>query len=140
MAKMDELFNEMCDYCEENGAWKTWMTIKDWNECVGKAYGSASFTALVNIGRLERRKGYKTNAYEYHIVPTGKIEEKIEEMEKRRKIENAKRIVNYHDEKLVLIKERYEKLIKQAEEQLKRDMDFEAEQWEKAKAILAENK
>ena len=134
MGKMDELFNEMCEYCEENSAWDTWMTIKDWNGCMGKAYGPASFTALVNDRRLKRREGYR-NTYEYHIVTI----EMIEEEKKRNEIKEAERIVDYHDEKIASIKARYEEMIKQAEEQYQRYMDFEAEQWEKAKAILAEN-
>lgn len=136
MAKMDELFNDMYDYCEENGAWKIWMTIKEWNGCMDKAYSPASFTALVNTGRLERRKGYKANAYDYHIVPTGKIKEKMEEDKKRREIEDAKRVINYHDENLARIQARYEEMLKDAEEQYQRDLEWEAERLEKAKARL----
>lgn len=142
MAKMDELFNEMCDYCEERGAWEYWLTAKEWNESLGKNYTGASFTALVNWGKLERRQPVynKKATYEYRIVPIGKIKEKIEEEKRRYEIKDAERIVNNHDEKIALIKERYEKMIKEAEEYLKRNLDFEMEQWEKAKAFLAENK
>ena len=141
MAKMDELFNEMCDYCEESSAWEYWMTAKEWNETLGKNYTGASFTALVNWGKLERRQSvYNKKAYEYRIVPIGKIKEKIEEEKRRYEIKEAERIIKYHDEKIAHIKERYEEMIKAAEEQYQRYMDFEAEQWEKAKAFLAENK
>jgi hypothetical protein len=136
MAKMDELFNDMYDFCEENGAWKWWATVKEWNGCMDKAYSSASFTALVNAGRLERRKHYKGNAYSYHIVPTDAIKEKMEEDKKRREIEDAERVIKYHDENVARIKARYEEMLKSAEEQYQRDLEWEAERLEKAKARL----
>ena len=136
MAKMDELFNEMYEFCEENSAWKTWMTAKEWNECVGKEYSSASFTALVNAGRLEKRKGYKATSYEYHIIPTGTIKEKIEADEKRREIENAERVIEYYNENVARIRARYEEMIKQAEEKYKNDLEWEAEKLSKAKMVL----
>lgn len=136
MAKMDELFNDMYEFCEENGAWKTWMTAKEWNERVGKEYGPASFTALVNVDRLEKRKGYKATSYEYHIIPTGTIKEKIEADEKRRKIENAKQIIESYNENVARVRARYEEMIKQAEEKYQSDLEWEAEKLSKAKMTL----
>jgi hypothetical protein len=142
MAKMDELFNDMYDYCENSVCWwDYWMTAKEWNESLGKNYTGASFTALVNWGKLERRQARNnTKAYEYRIAPVGKMKEKFEEDKRRSEIKDAERIIKYHDENVARIKARYEEMIKQAEEQFKRYMDFEAEKMEKAKAILAENK
>lgn len=136
MAKMDELFNDMYDFCEENSAWKTWMTAKEWSGCIGKEYGPASFTALVNTGRLEKRKGYKATSYEYHIVPTETIKEKIEAEAKRREIESAEYTIAHYEEQLAMRKARYEEMIKQAEEQYQRDLEWEAEKLAKAKAVL----
>lgn len=136
MAKMDELYNDIYTYCEENGCWKTWMNAKDWNECIEGNYGSASFTALVNGGKMEKRKGYKATSYEYHIIPTGTIKAKIEEEEKRKKIENAEWTIAHYEERLDLYKIRYEEMIKQAEEQYQRNLAFEKEKLEDAKKVL----
>jgi hypothetical protein len=136
MSKMNELFNAMCDFCEENNAWKTWMTAKEWSECVGKDYGPASFTALVNAGRLEKHKEHTTTSYKYHIIPTETIKEKIEAEAKHREIESAKYTIAHYEEELALCKARYEEMIKQAEEQYQRDLEWKAEKLEKAKALL----
>ena len=136
MAKMDELFNDMYNYCVENGCWGTWMTAGDWNNCLQKKYGSASFTALVSAGLLEREKRYRATSYSYHIVPTGEIKEKIEEEEKERQRKNAEYIVAHYEEQLALRKTRYEEAIKQAEEQYQRDLEWEAKRLEVAKEVL----
>lgn len=136
MAKMDELFNDMYNYCVENGCWKVWDTVKGWNGCIDKEYGSASFTALVNAGKLEKRKADRATAYEYHIVPTDEIKEKIEADKKRREIESAKWDIDHYEERLAQRKARYEEMIKEAEEEYQRDLEWEAEKLAKAKAVL----
>lgn len=136
MAKMDELFNEMYAYCEENNCWKTWMTASDWNKSLGTKYGPASFTALVNAGRLEKGKRNKATAYEYHIIPTGTIKEKMAQAQKECEREDAERVIKSYDENIARIKARYEEMIREAEERLKRDLEFEAEKLAKAEAIL----
>ena len=136
MAKMDELFNDMYNYCVENGCWGTWMTAGDWNNCLQKKYGSASFTALVSAGLLEREKRYKATSYSYHIIPTGEIKEKIEEAKKEREIKNAEYTIAHYEERLEKHKAFYEELIKEAEKRYQRDLDREAEDLEKAKAVL----
>lgn len=136
MAKMDELYNDMYNYCEENGCWKTWMTAKDWNSCLKKKYGSASFTALVNARLLEKEKRYKETSYSYHIIPTGKIKEKIEAAEKERKRENAEYTIAHYEEQLAIYKARYEEAIKKAEEQYQSDLEWEAKKLEEAKKVL----
>ena len=138
MAKMDELFNDMYNYCVENGCWGTWMTAGDWNNCLQKKYGSASFTALVRDERLVREENYKGTAYEYRIVPTEKIKEKIEEEEKERQRKNAEYIIAHYEEQLALRKTRYEEMIKQAEEQYQRDLEWEAKRLEVAKEMLGD--
>ena len=70
MAKMDELFNDMYNYCVENGCWGEWLTAGMWNDRLEKKYGSASFTALVTATLTEREKRYRATSYSYHIVPT----------------------------------------------------------------------
>lgn len=136
MAKMDELFNDMYNYCEENGCWGAWMTAGDWNNCLQKKYGSASFTALVNAGRLEKSKDYKATSYSYHLVPVRAIKEKIEEEEKERQRKNAEWAIKSHDENIARIKANYEEMIKEAEDYLKRNLEWEAEDLEKSKAVL----
>ena len=138
MAKMDELFNEMCDYCEKNTYWDFWLTTKEWNERLGKNYGAASFTALVNWGKLERRQTKK--AYEYHIVPFGKIKERKEEQEAKIQREYAERVIATHEEVLAKAQARYEEAIKEAEERLARDLKWAEERLTEAKTILADNK
>lgn len=136
MAKMDELFNEMYVYCEENNCWKTWMTASEWNTSLGTKYGPASFTALVNAGRLEKGKRDKATSYEYHIIPTKTIKEKMEQAQKECERKDAERIIKHYEENIACIKARYEEMIKEAEERLKRDLEFEAEKLAKAKAVL----
>ena len=46
------------------------------------------------------------------------------------------RIIKSHDENIARIKARYEEMIREAEERLKRDLEFEAEKLAKAEAIL----
>jgi hypothetical protein len=136
MSKMDELYSKMSNFCDENGCWKTWMTVKDWNECISGEYSSASYTALVNAGRLERRKKYKATSYEYHIIPTEKIKERLDEEKKRSDIERAEWIVAHYEEQIALRRAQYEEMIKQAEEQLARDLEWEAKKLADAKAVL----
>ena len=133
---MDELFNDMYNYCVENGCWGTWMTAGDWNNCLQKKYGSASFTALVNAGRLEKSKGYKATSYSYHLVPVGTIKEKIEKEEKERQRKKAEWVIKSHDENIARIKANYEEMIKEAEDYLKQNLEWEAEDLEKSKAVL----
>jgi hypothetical protein len=112
------------------------MTVKDWNECISGEYGPASYTALVNAGRLEKRKKYKATSYEYHIIPTEKIKERLDEEKKRSDIERAEWIVAHYEEQIALRRAQYEEMIKQAEEQLARDLEFEAKKLANAKAVL----
>lgn len=137
MARTDELYNGMYKYCEENNCWKAWQTANDWNVALENNYGVACFTALVNAGKIERDKRYGDKSYSYRIVPTGRIREMIEEEKRRREIEDAERVIKYHDENVARIKERYEEAIRQAEEALKRDLAFEEERLEEAKALVA---
>lgn len=137
MAMMDELFNEMCDYCEENIGWDYWMTAKEWNESLGKNYTGASFTALVNWGKLERREARSNKkAYEYRIVPFGKIKERKEEQEAKIQREYAERVIANHEKVLAEAKARYEEAIKEAEARLARDLEWAEKRLAEAKAIL----
>lgn len=137
MAMMDELFNEMCDYCENNMYWDYWMTAKEWNESLGKNYGAASFTALVNWGKLERRQAPSNKkAYEYRIVPFGKIKERKEEQEAKIQREYAEKVIATHEERLAEAQARYEEAIKEAEKRLARDLKWAEERLAEAKAIL----
>ncbi len=134
MAMMDELFNDMCEYCEKNTFWDYWMTAKEWNDILGKSYSGASFTALVNWGKLERLPLKK--AYIYRIIPFGKIKELKEEQEAKIQREYAERIIANHEERLAEAQARYEEAIKEAEERLARDLKYAEERLAEAKAIL----
>ena len=136
MAKMDELFNDMYNYCVENGCWGEWMTAGMWNDRLEKKYGSASFTALVNDGRLEKEKRYKATSYLYHIVPVGEVKEKIKAEKKERERKNAEYTIAHYEEQLAMRKAQYEEAIKQAEEQYQHDLEWEAERLAEAKAVL----
>ena len=138
MSKMDELYNGMYDYCEEVQHWNVWMTAKEWNESLRGEYGPACFTALVNSGKIERRKGYKSTSYEYCIVPTDKIKEMMEQLKRNKEKENAEYIINHYDESVARKRACYEEVIRIAKEQLARDLEWEAEKLEKAKATLAQ--
>ena len=136
MAKMDELFNDMYNYCVENGCWGEWLTAGMWNDRLEKKYGSASFTALVNAGRLEKQKRYNATSYLYHIAPVAEIKEKIDEEEKKQKQKNAEYTIAHYEEQLAMRKAQYEEAIKEAEEKYQQDLEWEAEMLAKAKAVL----
>ena len=136
MAKMDELFNDMYHFCEENDCWGAWMTAKEWSECIGTKYSSTSFTALVRDERLVREENYKGTAYEYRIVPTEKIKEKIEEAKEKRERKTAEYIIAHYEEHLAKRKAEYEERIKQVEEQYQHDLEWEAKMLADAKKVL----
>lgn len=136
MARMDELYNDIYTYCEENECWKALNTVTEWNDILGNNYGVPSFTALVNAGKLEKEQRYGERAYSYRIVPTGKIKEIMEAQKEAQEREKAEWVIAHYDEQMALWKARYEEKIKDAEEKYQRDIEWEAEKLEKAKAIL----
>ena len=136
MARMDELYNDIYTFCEENECWKTLNTITEWNEVLHSNYGVPAYTALVNAGKLEKEKRYGERAYSYRIVPTGRIKELMEAQKVAKEREHAEWVISHYDEQIAMRQARYEEMIKQAEEQLKRDLEWEAEKLEKAKAVL----
>lgn len=136
MARMDELYNDIYTYCEENECWKAWLTIAEWNETLGTNYGASSFTALVNTERLVRDKRYGEKAYSYRIVPTGRIKELMEAQKVAKERKDAEWVIAHYDEQVALRKARYEEMIKEAEKQYQRDIEWEEEKLEKAKAVL----
>lgn len=136
MARMDELYNDIYTYCEENECWKVWNTITEWNVVLDNNYGVPSFTALVNAGKLMKEQRYGERAYYYRLVPTDKIKEIMEAQKVAHERRNAERFIADYEERLANRKARYEERIKEAEEQYKRDLEWDAEQLEKAKAVL----
>jgi hypothetical protein len=133
---MDELYNDIYAYCEKNECWKTSGTITEWNKMLGNNYGVPSFTALVNAGKLEKEKGYGEKAYSYRLVPTSRIKELMEAQKVAKEREHAEWVIAHYEDQLALCKARYEEMIKQAEEQYQRDIEWEAEKLAKAKAFL----
>ena len=136
MAKMDELYNDMFNYCEENGCWKTKASAADWNAMLGTNYGSAAFTALANAGRIEKDKAYRSKSYIYNIVPTGKIKEMMEATKREKEIEDAKYVVEHYEEAIAARRARYEEAIANAKRQLELDLEWENEKLAKANAVL----
>ena len=136
MARMDELYNDIYTYCEENECWKVSNSITEWNEILGNNYGVPSYTALVNAGKLEKEKGYGERAFSYRIVPTGRIKELMEAQKVAKEREHAEWVIAHYEEQMALRKARYDEMIQQAEEQYQRDIEWEAEKLAKAKAVL----
>lgn len=136
MAKMDELYNDMFNYCEENNCWKIKASASDWNGMLGTNYGSAAFTALANAGRIEKDKAYKAKSYLYNIVPTGKIKEMMEATKREKEIEDAKYVVEHYEEAIAARRARYEEAIANAKRQLELDLEWENEKLAKANAVL----
>ena len=136
MARMDELYNDIYTYCEENGCWLAWNTITEWNVVLDNNYGVPSFTALVNAGKLEKEKRYGEKAYSYRLVPTGRIKELMEAQKVAREREHAEWVIAHYEEQLAMRKAYYEERVKDAEEQYQRDLAFEEEKLAKAKAVL----
>ena len=138
MSKMDELYNNMYEFCEENCCWNAWNTAKDWNADLGVDYGPACYTALVKAEKIERRTHFGSKTYEYKIVPTDTIKKKMEQAKRQCEKDYAEYTINHYDESIARVRARYEEMIKQAEEQLARDLEWEAEKLEKAKTTLAQ--
>lgn len=136
MARMDDLYNDIYTYCEENECWLAWNTITEWNVVLDNNYGSACFTALVNAGKLERDKRYGERAYSYRLVPTGKIKESMKAQKEARERKDAEWVIAHYDERIAMWKANYEEMIKEAEEQYQRVLAREAENLAKAKAVL----
>ena len=136
MARMDELYNDIYTYCEENECWRAWHTVTEWNENLDNNYGVPSFTALVSAGKLVKEQRYGEKAYSYCIVPTDKIKEIMEAQKVARERKDAERFIADYEERLARRKAHYEERIKEAEEQYKRDLEWDAEQLAKAKAVL----
>lgn len=138
MSKMDELYNGLYDFCNENHCWNAWNTAKEWNADLGVDYGPACYTALVKAEKIKRRTRFGSKTYEYKIVPTGTIKEAMEQAQRQREKDSAEYTINHYDESIARVRARYEEMIKQAEEQLARDLEWEAEKLEKAKTALAQ--
>jgi hypothetical protein len=136
MARMDELYNDIYTYCEENECWKALNTITEWNKILNNNYGVPSYTALVNAGKLAKEQRYGEKVLSYRIVPTGRIKELMEAQKVAKERENAEWVIVHYDEQMAMWKARYEEMIKQAEEKYQRDIEWEAEKLAKAKAIL----
>lgn len=140
MAKMDELYNDINKYCNENNGWRHWFSASDWNANLEKNYGVACFTALVNAGKMEKCKGFGEKTFSYRLTPTGKVKEMIEEEQRQRQIENAKWTVEHYEQRVARIRENYEENIRLAEEAFRKQLEWEEENLENAKSLLNENK
>lgn len=136
MARMDELYNDIYNYCEENECWLVWNTITEWNLVLCNNYGVPSYTALVNAGKLVKEQRYGEKAYSYRLVPTDKIKELMEAKKVARERKDAEWVIAHYEEQLAKRKAHYEEMVKQAEEQYQRELAWEAEKLEKAKALL----
>lgn len=136
MARMDDLYNDISKYCEENDYWEALFTITEWNEELKNNYGTPSYTALFHMGKLSREKRYGERAFSYRLVPTGKAKERMDEQKAQRERERAEYVIRHYDEQLALRKARYEEMIKEAEEQYQRDLNWEAEKLAQAKMTL----
>ena len=139
MSKMNELYNGLYDLCNENQCWDAWNIAKDWNANLGVDYGPACYTALVKDGKIERRTRFGSKTYEYRIVPTGKMKEIMEQAQRQREKDDAEYVINHYDENVARVRARYEELIRQAEEKLKEDLEWEKEKLNKAKLIFDNN-
>ena len=136
MARMDELYSDIYAHCEENQCWQVWYSAKEWNEILNKNYGIPSFTALVDANKLERVKGHRAKSFEYRIIPTGRIKELMEDNKKRKEKQNAEYTISHYEEAIARRKAIYEEKIREAEEQYKRDLEWEEERLLAAKSIL----
>ena len=138
MSKSNELYNMIYDFCDECHCWNSWNTAREWNELIGAEYGAACYTALAKEGRIERSERCGSKPYKYKIVPTKSIREAMEQVKRQREKDDAEYTINHYDESIARVSARYEEMIMQAEEQLARDLEWEAEKMEKAKTTLAQ--
>jgi predicted DNA-binding protein YlxM (UPF0122 family) len=141
MAKMDELYNDIYEYCEKNDCWTTYNSISGWNEVLGASYAPASFTALVNHGKLDRFKdniyyNNKNQPYKYQLAPIGKVKEKIEKAELEDKIRRANNFIERYEEKIKFWKDSYGKQIAELESKLETKLLDLKDDYEEAKALI----
>ena len=130
----NKLYEAIKSYCDENHCWLTHNTVKQWNDILGTSYSPATFAALANDGYLARMKPDKV--YAYSLMPTDELNKLVEENHKQRDIDYAKYRVEHYDEAVARIRARYEAAIKQAEEALKRDLEWEAAKFAEAQELL----
>ena len=132
----NELYEAIKSYCDENHCWQTSYKVKEWNEILDTNYSATTFTALVKDGRLVREQGYREKTYSYTLAPTPEMLQKEAETKKQREIDSAKYRVEHYDEFVARIRARYEEAIKEAEERLKRDLEWEAKRLAEAQELL----
>ena len=130
----NELYKAIVKYCEENQCWGICETAKEWNNILNTFYSPATFTALVNTGRLVKSKGYREKSYSYGLAETAEMREKRLEAEREREIKHAHWIIEHYEESVAKRKAKYEETIKQAEKWLQEELNFEDERL--AKALL----
>lgn len=134
----NELYKAIKSHCEDNQCWGVRYTAKEWNEMLDTSYSAATFTSLVSNGHLTREKRYGEKSYSYGLADTDEMREARAKAKREREIEYAKYTVEHYDENTARARARYEEAIRRAEEQLKQDLEWEAERLAKAKALLEE--
>ncbi len=132
----NELYKAIKAHCDENRCWKVSYKVKEWNEVLDTNYSVATFTALVKDGLLVREQAYREKSYSYSLAPTKEMLEEQAKAKRQREIERAKDRVEHYDEAVARVKARYEEAIRQAEEELKRDLEWEAERLAEAQELL----
>lgn len=132
----NELYKAIVSYCEENQCWGAYNTAKEWNEILNTTYSPATFTALVNTGRLVKDKRYGEKSYSYTLAETAEMREKRLEAEREGDIKHAHWVIEHYEESVAKRKAKYEETIANAEKWLKEELKFEDERLAEAKTLL----
>jgi hypothetical protein len=135
MSMANELYKAMADYCVKNKWWCSY-TAKDWNEVLGTNYASATFTALVNSGRVERDKGYRGKVYTYQVIPFGEHKEEMKRQEEKERKEWAERVIANYDNRIAEIEAEFEEEFKELEERKKERIGWANLALKNAKEII----
>lgn len=138
MANKDKLYDLMYAYCKEHNLWEESHTAKSWNEFLNTTFAPATFTALVNDGKINRYdcswngKGAKV----YLVVPVGEDKKAMEALAKEKEKEWAKNVIANYDKDLKRITKEYETAISYAETLYNSNLKDLNSWLEKAKVIL----
>lgn len=137
MANKDKLYNLMYAYCKEHNLWDKSYSIKSWNEFLNTTFAPATFTALVNDGKINRYDSWNgKGAKVYLVVPVGEDKKAIEALAVEKEKEWAENVIADYDKDLKRITKEYETAISNAETLYTTHLEWLNKSLEKAKAIL----
>lgn len=145
----NELCNLIYKYYEENGKyipvlWYEGYTMNDWASILGVEIAPATITALVREGFLVAEEGQAQGSrrvvkYYHKSYTPEEREARLAEIKRRRKIDDAKLMIECYEDSKRCAYEIYEKRVAEAERSLKEALANYEKRYNEAVALLEEN-